>query len=384
MNQVIEQMRELAQKLNQYSYEYYVLDRPTVSDEEYDALYDRLLRLEKTSGIVLEDSPTKRVGGEPLKAFRQYTHKKRLYSLDKVQSFNELREWVSKIKASYPEAEFTVEYKYDGLTVNVTYRDGKFLRATTRGNGITGEDVTEQVKTIRSIPLSVPCSYEFEVQGEGILPLSSLRKFNENFPEEALKNARNGAAGAIRNLDPKITAKRNLDAVFYGIGFQEKAEIFSQTELVEFLKANHFKTSGFFQKVSDYAEIEKCIREIGESRDKLDFLIDGVVVKINDFALREKLGYTIKFPKWAMAFKFEAEEVSTKLLSVEWQVGRTGKLTPLGILEPVELCGATIRKATLNNYGDIERKRLKLNSFVYVRRSNDVIPEVLDVAEDTS
>ena len=376
-------MRELVDQLNRWAYEYYVLDAPTVTDETYDAAYDRLQRMEKASGVVLEDSPSKRVGGEPLKSFRQYRHRKRLYSLDKVQSLEALDAWIDKIKAEYPQATFSVEYKFDGLTINLTYEDGKLTRGTTRGNGIVGEDVTEQIRTIAGIPLSVPYKDTFEVQGEGIMRLSRLQKFNEKYPAEALKNARNGAAGAIRNLDPKVTAKRNLDAFFYSIGENTGSPLQSQKEVTEFLQRNRFKTGAYFRLISTAEEARRCVKEIFEQRPHLDFLIDGVVLKVNEFFIREQLGYTEKFPKWAVAFKFEAEEVVTKLLNVEWQVGRTGKLTPLGLLEPVELCGATIRRATLNNYDDILRKRLRLNAYVNLRRSNDVIPEVLELAEDT-
>lgn len=376
-----QEMREMVNTLNKWAWEYYVMDEPTVSDEKYDALYDRLVLLEKTTGIVLEDSPTRRVGGEPLKAFGNYEHLKRLYSLDKAQSFGELNEWVDKIKAVCGDTLFTVELKYDGLTVNATYEDGKFVRAATRGNGVVGEDVTEQVRTIRTLPLSINFNGKAEFQGEGIMKLSSLKKYNEQNPGEPLKNARNGAAGAIRNLDPSITASRRLDVVFYSAGFGVENIATSQTELVSFLKSNGFATNFVFEKAHGFDEIKQIIERIADERETYDFLIDGVVVKVNDFALREKLGYTDKFPRWAIAFKFKAEEVVTRLTGVDWQVGRTGKVTPLALLSPVELCGATIKRATLNNAGDIERKGLSIGCDVFIRRSNDVIPEVLGVAE---
>lgn len=375
------EMREIVDTLNTWAWEYYILDEPSVSDEKYDALYDRLLRLEKTTGVTLEDSPTRRVGGEPLKAFNRYEHLKRLYSLDKAQTFGELEEWVNKIQAAYGPILFTVELKYDGLTVNATYENGKFVRAATRGNGIVGEDVTEQVRTIRSLPLSIDFKGKAEFQGEGIMRLSSLKKYNEQNPDEPLKNARNGAAGAIRNLDPSVTASRRLDVVFYSAGYGGESIASSQTELVDFFKSNGFVTNHVFEKASSFEEIRKIIERIDSERDSYDFLIDGAVVKVNDFVLREKMGYTDKFPRWAIAFKFKAEEVITRLLDVDWQVGRTGKITPLALLSPVELCGATIKRATLNNAGDIERKGLCVGCDVFVRRSNDVIPEVLGVAE---
>lgn len=375
-------MQEIVKQLNQWAYEYYVLDKPTVADTQYDALYDQLVLLEKQTGVVLPDSPTHRVGGEPLKNFVQHKHLKRLYSLDKVQSFGELQEWMQKVNKAVGEVEFTVELKYDGLTINVTYENGNFAGAATRGNGIVGEDVTEQVKTIKTVPLSIPFKGKCELQGEGIMRLSALEKYNREQPKDILKNARNAAAGAIRNLDPKVTAQRNLDVVFYSNGYEEGLQVHSQTQLVKFLQENGMLTNYVFKRAKTFEEVKAVINYIGEKRSSFDFLIDGVVIKINDFAVREKLGYTDKFPKWAIAYKFDAEQVTTKLNQVEWQVGRTGKLTPIGKLDAVELCGATIRRATLNNFGDILRKKLKTNALVFVRRSNDVIPEVLGAAEE--
>lgn len=375
-------MQEIVKQLNQWAYEYYVLDKPTVADTQYDALYDQLVLLEKQTGVVLPDSPTHRVGGEPLKNFVQHKHLKRLYSLDKVQSFGELQEWMQKVNKAVGEVEFTVELKYDGLTINVTYEDGNFAGAATRGNGIVGEDVTEQVKTIKTVPLSIPFKGKCELQGEGIMRLSALEKYNREHPKDILKNARNAAAGAIRNLDPKVTAQRNLDVVFYSNGYEEGLQVHSQTQLVKFLQENGMLTNYVFKRAKTFEEVKAVINYIGEKRSSFDFLIDGVVIKINDFAVREKLGYTDKFPKWAIAYKFDAEQVTTRLNQVEWQVGRTGKLTPIGKLDAVELCGATIRRATLNNFGDILRKKLKNNALVFVRRSNDVIPEVLGAAEE--
>ena len=375
-------MQEIVKQLNQWAYEYYVLDKPTVADTQYDALYDQLVLLEKQTGVVLPDSPTHRVGGEPLKNFVQHKHLKRLYSLDKVQSFGELQEWMQKVNKAVGEVEFTVELKYDGLTINVTYENGNFAGAATRGNGIVGEDVTEQVKTIKTVPLSIPFKGKCELQGEGIMRLSALEKYNREHPKDILKNARNAAAGAIRNLDPKVTAQRNLDVVFYSNGYEEGLQVHSQTQLVKFLQENGMLTNYVFKRAKTFEEVKAVINYIGEKRSSFDFLIDGVVIKINDFAVREKLGYTDKFPKWAIAYKFDAEQVTTRLNQVEWQVGRTGKLTPIGKLDAVELCGATIRRATLNNFGDILRKKLKTNALVFVRRSNDVIPEVLGAAEE--
>ena len=374
----MDRMKELVALLNKYAYHYYVLDEPIVADKQYDELYNELLALEEKTGVRLPDSQTRRIGGDPIKEFRPHTHLHKLYSLDKCNSYDELRAWDEKIKKVAPETVYTLEYKLDGLTLCLTYDNGLFTGAATRGNGETGEDVTEQVLTIKSIPLSVPYKGRFEAQGEGIMRLSALEKYNRT-AAEPLKNARNGVAGAIRNLDPKVTASRNLDVIFYNVNYVEGTSIPSQRDNIAFLKENGFKTEKLFAS----GDMEKIIAEIeGVNRGALDFLIDGMVIKVDDVALREKLGYTDKFPRWAMAYKFEAEETTTILKSVTWNVGRTGKLTPLAHLEPVELCGATIRKATLNNYGDILRKKVKIGSRVFIRRSNDVIPEILGVAED--
>lgn len=374
----MDEMKQLIVQLNRYAYQYYVLDNPTVSDGEYDALYDRLTLLEKQTGVVLPDSPTRRVGGEPLKDFAPHRHINRLYSLDKCNSFEQLRQWDAKIKSDYPDCVYTLEYKLDGLTLCLTYKNGLFAGAATRGNGEIGEDVTSQVLTIKSVPLSIEYKKTTEVQGEGIMRLSALEKYNAA-ADEPLKNARNGVAGAIRNLDPKVTAKRNLDIVFYNVNYVEDGELSSQHDNICFLQNNRFKTEMLYES-GDIDEIIGRIESV--DRSSLDFLIDGMVIKVNDFVIREHLGYTDKFPRWAIAYKFEAEETTTDLEDIEWNVGRTGKVTPLAHVSPVELCGATISRATLNNYNDIIRKKLTKGCRVFIRRSNDVIPEILGIAED--
>ncbi len=376
-------IRELVDKLNKYGYEYYVLDNPSISDGEYDKLYDELRRLENKTGIIFDDSPTKRVGGEPIKGFEKHKHINRLYSLDKSLTFEELLAFENRIKkvVSTPFS-YTVEYKYDGLTISLTYDKGLFVRATTRGNGIEGEDVTAQVKTIKTFPLKIKYKGLLEVQGEAVIKLSNLKKYNET-ATEILKNARNAVAGAIRNLDPKETEKRKCEILFYNINYIEDNIIKSQTECFEFLKENGFKVHSFLHLASTIDEVGKIIKIIDNERKNIDYLTDGAVIKVNEYSVREQVGYTDKFPRYAMAFKFKAEEVTTILKDVIWQVGRTGKLTPLGLVEPVELGGATVSKATLNNYGDILRKDVKINSRVLIRRSNEVIPEILGATEHT-
>ncbi len=374
----MERMQELVSLLNKYAREYYVLDNPTVSDKEYDVLYDELVELEKKTGIVLFDSPTKRVGGEPISAFQKHKHIERLYSLDKATSLEQLEAFDKRIKLD--KKEYTVEYKFDGLTICLTYEDGKFIRATTRGNGVEGEDVSAQVLTIKSFPLVINYKGTIEVQGEAIMRLSVLNEYNKT-ATEPLKNARNAVAGAIRNLDPKITEKRHVEIMFYNVNYMSSGQLSSQVECVEFLKKEGFKVHPFLRVESDISGVMSAIKEIENTRKTLDILTDGAVVKLNDFNERKKLGYTDKFPRWAIAFKFEAEEITTILKDVIWQVGRTGKLTPLGLLEPTVLAGATVSKATLNNYGDIVRKGVKKGARVLVRRSNEVIPEILGTTE---
>ncbi len=377
----MDKMRELVDVLNKYAYEYYVLDNPTVSDKEYDVLYDKLVKMERETGTVLFDSPTRRVGGEPIAAFKKHEHIERLYSLDKATTEEEIYAFDKRVKKDYDgDVIYTVEYKFDGLTVCLTYEDGKFTRATTRGNGITGEDITKQVMTIKSFPLSIKHKGVLEVQGEAIMRLSVLDEYNKT-AEEPLKNARNAVAGALRNLDPKITEKRRVEIMFYNVNYSSENDFYSQEQCVEFLRESGFKVHPFFKKCSDINGVISAINDIEKSRKTLDILTDGAVVKINDFNLRKQLGFTDKFPRWAIAFKFEAEEITTVLKDVLWQVGRTGKLTPLGIVEPVELAGATVKKATLNNYGDIERKKIKIGARVLIRRSNEVIPEILGSTE---
>ena len=377
----MDEMTSLKDRLNNLAYRYYVLDDPAVSDAEYDALYDKLVALEKSTGVVLPDSPTRRVGGKPLSKFEQVRHLGRLYSLDKCKTREELRAWMDKLCVGGKMPRVSVEYKFDGLTINLTYRDGKLVQAATRGDGVTGEVVTEQVKTIRSVPLSIPYKGVLEVQGEGIMRLSALEEYNSDPTVTPLKNARNAAAGAIRNLDPAQTAKRKLEVVCYNVNYIEGRRFDSGSEMMAFLKEQKFKVSDMYVLADDQKTVFDTLDKIESVRPTLDFLIDGAVVKADDFAMREELGYTEKFPRWAMAFKFAAEEMTTTVRDVIWQVSRTGKLNPLAVLDPVDIGGVTISRATLNNISEIRRKDVRIGSRVFVRRSNDVIPEITGVAE---
>lgn len=379
----LEKQKKLVDKINKYSYAYYTLDNPLISDKEWDELYDQLLALEKETGVVFDNSPTKRIGGEPISEFKKVVHTHKVMSLDKAQSFGELDSWQEKNeKIMTYEPVYSVEYKFDGLNLSLLYKGGKFVQASTRGNGLVGEDVTEQVKTIRTVPLEIGFMGEVEIQGEAVMKLSELEKYNKANTTEPLKNARNAVAGAIRNLDPKETAKRKLDFIAYNINYIEKYAISSQEDIYNFLKANKFYVGDYFKLAHDMQEVKSFISIVTETKDQLDILIDGMVIKINSMKVRDELGSTEKFPRGCVAFKFEAQETSTMLNSVTWQVGRTGKLTPVAELEPVELAGVTIKRATLNNYNDIIRKNVKLKSRVFLRRSNEVIPEILALAEE--
>ncbi len=377
----MDEMTSLKDKLNELAYRYYVLDDPAVSDAEYDALYDKLVALEKSTGVVLPDSPTRRVGGKPLSKFEQVRHLGRLYSLDKCKTREELGAWMDKLCVAGKMPRVSVEYKFDGLTINLTYRGGELVQAATRGDGVTGEVVTEQVKTIRSVPLSIPYKGVLEVQGEGIMRLSALAEYNSDPTVTPLKNARNAAAGAIRNLDPAETAKRRLEVVCYNVNYIEGRRFESGSEMMAFLKEQKFKVSDMYVLADDQKTVFDTLDKIESVRPSLDFLIDGAVVKADDFSMREELGYTEKFPRWAMAFKFAAEEMTTVVRDVIWQVSRTGKLNPLAVLDPVDIGGVTVSRATLNNISEIRRKDIRIGSRVFVRRSNDVIPEITGVAE---
>ncbi len=369
-------VRYLIDTLNKWAYEYYVLDNPSVSDREYDALYDELKAIEEQTGEVEFDSPTKRVGGDPVKGFERHTHVHRLYSLDKSVTYEQLSAFFTRIKKAVPEPSFTVEYKFDGLTMCLTYDGGRFVRATTRGNGVEGEDVTAQCLTIKSFPMTIAYKGLLEVQGEAIIRLSVLEEYNRTAKEQ-LKNARNAAAGAIRNLDPKVTAERKPEILFYNVNYMSEGELPTQEAHFEFLRNNGFKVFPFLRVCASEEEVISAVEHIEVERKTLDVLTDGAVIKLNDATVREQIGYTDKFPRWAMAFKFEAEEAETVVQNVRWQVGRTGKLTPLAEVEPVDLGGVTVRRATLNNLGDIKKKDVRINSRVLIRRSNEVIPEIL-------
>ena len=386
-------VEELVELLNKYAYEYYSLDNPSVSDKEYDIKYDELKALEDETGYILPYSPTQRVGDVVLQGFNKYTHKGRLWSLDKAQSFDEIRDWHNRnVKfvndmnsrgENLPELRYVITKKFDGLTINLTYNEEGILQtAATRGNGETGEEVTAQVKTIKEIPLKTSRGDLFEVHGEAIMTVEAFDKYNAT-SETPLKNLRNGAAGALRNLNVKETARRGLSAFFYDVGYKEGKNFKTYEEMLNFIKEKGLPMDDYIRYATNLEDVEKYINEIKDMRFDLNYDIDGVVIAIDDIRTRELLGYTVKFPKWAIAFKFEAQEATTKLLDVEWNVGRSGRVGPTAILEPVELAGVTVKRATLNNMDDIKRKGVMIGADVFIRRSNDVIPEIMGVVESS-
>ena len=388
-----EKIKELVEQLNNYSYKYYVLDDPSVTDKEYDKIYDELKKLEEETGFVLPYSPTLRVGDMVLDGFEKYTHKAKLWSLDKAQSIEEIIDWHNRnvkfvndmrLKGEdLPDLKYVLTKKFDGLTINLTYNEeGVMEIAATRGTGNIGENVTAQVKTIKSIPLKIENNHILEVHGEAVMTQEAFDKYNES-AQVPLKNLRNGAAGALRNLNVKETARRNLSAFFYDIGYKEGSPFKTYLEMLNFIKEKGLPMDDYMKVCTTIDEIQEQIDYINSIRFDLNYDIDGLVVAIDDMRTRELMGYTVKFPKWAIAYKFEAQEATTKLLGVEWNVGRSGRLAPTAILEPVELAGVTVKRATLNNMDDIARKGVKIGADVFVRRSNDVIPEIMGIVPET-
>lgn len=389
-----DRIEKIIDELNRYAYEYYVLGESTVTDKEYDKKYDELVALEKESGIFLSYSPTQRVGDTILPEFKKYTHRARLWSLGKAQSIQEIKDWHERnlkfineynrtADTPLPAPKYMATKKFDGLTVNLSYdENGILITGATRGTGAVGEDITAQVRTIKSIPLKINSKDFLEIHGEAIMTTEAFEKYNST-AETPLKNLRNGAAGALRNLNIAETAKRGLSAFFYDIGYKEGNPFKTYREMLDFIKNMGFPMDDYIKECDNLEQIEKEIEYIEKIRFDLNYDIDGLVLAIDDIRTRELMGYTVKAPKWAIAYKFEAQETTTKLIDVEWNVGRSGRVAPTAILEPVELAGVTVKRATLNNMDDINRKGVKLNAEVFVRRSNDVIPEIMGVVEES-
>ena len=386
MKEKIERIQKNVQQLNKYSYEYYTLGKSSISDKEYDAKYKELEQLEKQTNTILPNSPTQRIGDIVLDKFEKHNHLFKCYSMDKAQTNDELLEWDKKNKLfvkqnNLPKIQYVVAKKFDGLTINNTYK--KYLTSSaTRGTGEKGELVTEQVKTIKSIPLEIESDDLLEVHGEAFMTKNVFEQYNKN-TDTPLKNLRNGAAGAIKNLDTRETSKRKLSAFFYDIGYSEKIKFETYMDMMAFIERMGFPVDTEYYLCNTIEEVKEKIDLIEKLRPNLNYEIDGAIVSINDIKTRELMGYTTKFPRWAIAYKYEAEETTTEVLNCEFNTGRTGKVTPRAIVEPVDLMGVTVSFATLNSMDDIKRKGVRIGATVFIRRSNDVIPEILGVVEDS-
>ena len=372
---------ELVDLLNKANYEYYVLDNPTITDQEFDKYLRELILLEKEHPeIVRNDSPTIRIGGEVIDSFKKITHDKPMLSLSNVFNESEIMEFDNRIKKEGFNPSYVCELKIDGLSVSLKYKNGIFVSAATRGDGVVGEDITHNVKTIKSIPLKINENIDIEVRGEIFMPKSvfnELNKYRESNNLPLFQNCRNAAAGSIRQLDSNIARERKLDAFIYHLPNPEDFGINSHLEALKFMEGLGFKTNANNKLVNDVYGILDYINEKGSIRKDLSYDIDGVVIKVNDINTQKSLGFTAKYPKWATAYKFPAEEVLTKLTDIIFTVGRTGQVTPNAVLDPVIVQGSTIRRATLHNEQYVLEKDLRVGDIVSIRKAGDVIPEVV-------
>ena len=378
-----ERIDRLTDQLKEAGYRYYVLDDPTMEDYEYDRLYRELEELESAHPeLARADSPTKRVGGEVLSQFEKVTHPVPLMSLQDVFSMEELNDFLEKTIAAEGNVEFSVEPKIDGLSVALEYVDGKFVRGATRGDGTVGEDVTENLKTIRSIPMTLTgAPARLIVRGEVFMPKKSFEKLNqrqEELGKPLFANPRNAAAGSLRQLDPKIAAKRGLDIYIFNVQLAEGVEFTGHTQTLEYLKGLKFKVIPH-KKLSRVSEIDEEVLSINENREKLICDIDGAVIKVDDLSQRERLGSTAKFPKWAAAYKYPPEIKPTVVEDIVVQVGRTGVLTPKAVVRPVRLAGTTVTNATLHNQDFIRERDIRIGDTVLIRKAGEIIPEILEV-----
>ena len=386
MDNVKNRVEELTKILNDANYKYYVLDDPSITDQEYDKYLRELEELEeKYPEFSYDDSPTKRVGGEVIDSFNKVNHVIPMMSLSDVFSESEVVGFDERIRKEGFNPKYVCELKIDGLSVSLLYRDGKLVRAATRGDGVVGEDITHNVKTIKSVPLVLKEKIDIEVRGEIYMSKKSLEKVNiERLRngEKPLQNARNGAAGSIRQLDSKIAAKRGLDVWIYHLPNPLDYGIHTHYEALEYMKSLGFKVNPNNRLVNNVDEVLDFINEMGAKRESLPYDIDGVVIKVNNIDMQADIGYTAKYPKWATAYKFPAEEVLTRLNDIIFTVGRTGQITPNAVLDPVIVMGSTISRATLHNENYVKEKDLKIGDIVSIRKAGDVIPEVVEVKKE--
>ncbi|MBE6139964.1 MAG: NAD-dependent DNA ligase LigA [Firmicutes bacterium] len=383
---ISQKINELIALINEANYNYYVLDNPSISDQEYDSYLRELIKLEERyPQYVQEDSPTKRVGGTVLDKFVKFTHTRPMLSLSNVFNEDEIQDFDQKIRKMGIAPEYVCEYKIDGLSIALIYEKGLLVRGVTRGDGITGEDVTNNVKTIKSIPLKLKEEIDIEVRGEVFMNKKTLQKINEKRSVQQLpllQNVRNAAAGSLRQLDSKVCAERQLDSFIYTLINPEKYNIKNHYESLQFLKKLGFKINPKTKICGNLTKVLNFINEATKERFSLSYEIDGIVIKVNSFSEQEELGFTSKFPKWATAYKFPAEEVLTKLKDIIFTVGRTGKIVPNAVLNPVIVMGSTISRATLHNCDYVLSKDLKIGDVVAIRKAGDVIPEVVEVKKE--
>ncbi len=380
-------IEELRQLLNHYNYEYHVLDQPSVPDAEYDRMMNELQDLEEANPeLRTEDSPTQRVGGPPLEGFQKVEHRVPMLSLGNAFGEEDLKDFDRRVRDRIGEDfSYVCELKIDGLAVSLIYEDGLFVRGATRGDGTVGEDITQNLKTIPAIPLRLSEGVSMEVRGEAYMPKPSFMKLNENREkneQDVFANPRNAAAGSLRQLDPKIAASRNLSVFVYGVGTVEGRELSSHSDGLDFLNELGFKTNPEWKRCNTIEDVIEFIGGWSEKRPDLSYEIDGIVVKVDALDQQEELGFTAKSPRWAIAYKFPAEEVVTKLLDIELNVGRTGVITPTAVLEPVLVAGTTVQRASLHNEDLIREKDIKIGDYVVVKKAGDIIPEVVSVIEE--
>ncbi|MEQ6375588.1 NAD-dependent DNA ligase LigA [Bacillaceae bacterium S4-13-56] len=382
-----QKIEALSEELNRYNYEYHVLDSPTVPDVEYDKKMRELMELEeKFPEFQSPDSPSQRVGGEPLESFQKVQHIIPMLSLGNAFNDQELRDFDRRVcEGTNKEVTYVCELKIDGLAVSLRYEEGVFVQGATRGDGTEGEDITHNLRTIKSIPLRLNHPESIEVRGEAFMPKKSfvaLNEAKEERGEEPFANPRNAAAGSLRQLNPKIAASRNLDIFLYGIGYWEYTKKSTHSDRLDYLKELGFKTNPEWKRCKNIEEVIEYVNSWLERRPKLSYEIDGIVVKVDQLDVQEELGFTAKSPRWAIAYKFPAEEVVTILRDIELSVGRTGVITPTAILEPVKVAGTTVQRASLHNEDLIREKDIRIGDTVVIKKAGDIIPEVVRVIED--
>jgi DNA ligase (NAD+) len=390
--EIKKEIESLVKEINYHNYRYYVLDSPVISDEEYDMLLKKLKELEKKWGYVLPDSPTQRVGAPPLEKFEKVQHREPMLSLDNAFTIEELREFdvrIKRILGSNDELEYTVEPKYDGLAVELSYKEGFLYKASTRGDGYVGEDITQNIKTIKAIPLKIEgverIPEEIDIRGEVYMNIDEFERINKERQQQGepvFANPRNAASGSVRQLDPAITATRRLHMACYGIGYVKGIEFKTQSEFIKWLEQARFPIPVYVKVVKGIDKVIKCIKEIETLRETYPFETDGAVVKVNHFEFQRRLGAKTREPRWAIAYKYPAHQGITKLLEILSSVGRTGVITPVAVLEPVSIGGVTVSRSTLHNWDEVKRKDIRVGDYVIVERAGEVIPHIIGVVVD--